>query len=166
MSWTAWLELGVGLGLGPLAEVAAESSSRRRRGRWPPRPDRRILSGAESGSGRAACPVGPDRPGPSPAPSPAPAGGRLTFSTVQAWGCETSRQSDPCAARALREANRFATGEGLHGQVPGREFSWRWEDFRNQVLTAKESLLSRRDKSGCHRDGCAGRSRSSKLGLD
>lgn len=148
VSSMAWLELGVGLGL--LAEVAVESSSRRRRGRWPQRPDRRILSGSESGSGRAVCPVGPDPLGPSPAPSPAPAGGRLIFSTVQAWGRETSRQSDPCAASALRETNGFATGEGLGGQVPGgvaqAGSSGGGRISRNQVLTATISSRAKGHK--------------------
>lgn len=56
--------LELGLGLGPLAEAAAESRSSRKRGRWPGRQGRRIVSGAASRSGRAVCPVGPDRPGP------------------------------------------------------------------------------------------------------
>jgi hypothetical protein len=43
---------------------------------------------------------------PVPPPTPASARGRLTFSTVQAWGCETSRQSEPCTVSAPSEANR------------------------------------------------------------
>lgn len=62
--------LGLGLGLEPLSDVAAGSSSSSKRGQGPPRPGRRIVSGAESGSKRAVCPVGPDRPGPGPAPYP------------------------------------------------------------------------------------------------
>lgn len=96
----------------------------------------RLREGSVSSGSRSACP--------SPAPSPAPAGGRLTFSTVQAWGRETSRQSDPCAASALREANGFATGEGLGGQVPGgvaqAGSSEGGRISRNQVLTATISL--------------------------